>query len=205
MSADNGQFWSPPQELRLPTPRPIKGTEVVAARYIRIVGGILIFAGGMALFGWILFGLSWAPGTTIGTKWEQFSTGPSCAQISMSLLVYEAVFLAWMVCLSWFRKMEWLLRSGEPVRAVVIDIRKSRVPSGWDPDFTITFQFRDHTGKLVEGMMPEKLNLKEALAGVTSSHFSINQVLTVLYDPAKPAKYLCYPSPGYEIGEPVKS
>ena len=160
MSADNGQFWSPPQELRLPTPRPIKGTEVIAARYIRIVGGILIFAGGMALFAWLLFGLSSAPGTTIGTKWGQLAAGPSFTPISISLLVYEAVLLAWLVCLFWFRRTEWLLRSGKAACAVVIGIRKIRVPTRCDPDFTITFQFNDNAGNLVEGMMPDRIHLK---------------------------------------------
>src|SRR5579862_3622725 len=140
MSAVNGQFWSPPQELRLPIPRPIKGTEVIAARYIRILGGILISAGGMALFGWLLFGLSWVPGTTIGTRWEQLVASPSFAPISVSLLAYEAALLAWLVCLFWFRKTEWLLRSGKPACAVVIGIRKIRVATRCAPDFTITFQ-----------------------------------------------------------------
>ena len=202
MSADNCQFWSPPQELRLPTPRQIKGTEVIAAHYIRIAGGILIFAGGMALFGWLLFGLSWAPSTTIGTKWEELAAGPSFAQISMSLLVYEAVFLAWLVCLFWFRKTERLLRLGKSAGAVVIDIRKIRVPSRCDPDFIITFQFHDNNGNLVVGKMPDRISLKETFAGAGSSHFAINQVLTVLYDPARPTKYLLYPPPGYEIGSP---
>lgn len=205
MSADNGQFWSPPQELRFPIPRPIKGTEVIAARYIRILGGILIFAGGVALFARLLFGLPWAPGTTIGTRWEQIVASPSFAPITISLLAYEAALLAWLVCLFWFRKTEWLLRWGKPACAVVIGIRKIRVPTRCDPDFTITFQFNDNTGKPVQGMMPDRIHLNETLAGVTSSHFSMNQVLTVLYDPAKPTKYLLYPSPGYEIGEPVKS
>lgn len=205
MSAENGQFWSPPQELRLPIPRPIKGTEVIAARYIRILGGILISAGGMALFGWLLFGLSWAPGTTIGTRWEQLVASPSFAPISLSLLAYEAALLAWLVCLFWFRKTEWLLRSGKLACAVVIGIRKIRVPTRCAPDFTITFQSIDNAGTPVEGMMPDRIRLKETLAGVTSSHFSMNQVLTVLYDPAKPTRYLLYPSPGYQIGEPVKS
>ena len=205
MSADNGQFWSPPQELRLPIPRPIKGTEVVAARYIRILGGILIFAGGMALFGWLLFGPSWAPDTTMGTRWEQLFASPLFAPFSISLLVYEVVLLAWLVCVFWFRKTEWLLRWGKPARAVVIGIRKIRVPTRCAPDFTITFQFNDNAGKPVEGMMPDRIRSKEALAGVTSSHFSMNQALTVLYDPAKPTRYLLYPSPGYQIGEPVNS
>lgn len=156
MNTDSGQPWSPPQELMLPIPRPIKGMEVAAARYIRIVGGVLISFGGMALFGWALFGLSWAPGTTIGAKWEQFPAGPSFARISMSLIVYGSFFLAWLICLFWFRKSEWLLKLGKPARAVVIDVRRSRVPSRCDPDFTITFEFHDSIGKLVKGKMPDR-------------------------------------------------
>jgi hypothetical protein len=205
MSADSGQSWGPPQELMLPTPRPIKGMEVVAARYIRIVGGILIFVGGMALFGWVLIRLSWAPGATIAAKWQKFTVSPSSARIFMSLLVYEAVFLTWLVCLFWFRKTVWLLRSGNPAGAVVTHIRKIRFPGRSDPDFTVTLQFHDTTGNLITGKLPDRMNWKEALDGVTSSHFSINQVLTILYDPDKPTKFILYPPPGYEIGEPGSS
>jgi hypothetical protein len=203
VSADSSQSWIPPHELMLPTPRPIKGREVVVARRIRTIGGILIFAGGTTLLGWLLLGLSWSAGTTIGIKWEHFLTGPYFTPYSMSLLIYEAVSLTWFVSLVQFRRTERLLNSGKPAAAVVIDIRKVRLPSLCDPDFKITFQFCDDTGHIQNGTISDRINAKEGFAGMTSSHFSVNQALTVLCDPAKPKKFLVYPPPGYEIGESV--
>jgi hypothetical protein len=179
--------------------------EVVAARYIRVVGGILIVAAGIALSGWVLFGLSLAPGSTIGAKWEQFSAGSSNAPMSISLLVYEAALLAWFFCLLWFRKTERLLRLGKPAAAVVIDIRKIIVPTVCTPDFIVTINFHDNAGNLVEGKISDRLNFNETFAGHESSHFSVSQVLTVLYDPAEPTEYLLYPPPGYEVGMSVGS
>lgn len=186
-----GPPWSPPQELTFPTPRPIKGNEVVTARYTRIVGANLFFFGGMALFGWLFFGLSRAPGATIGAKWEQFREVDSTLWLMGSFVLYMILFLLWLWDYVFHRRVERLLKWRKPARAVVthVQYRSGKPHSG--AYWISKVEYHDDGGNPVKGWVEKEL--------------SENQVLTVLYDPDKPSECIVYPVAGYEIGEPEGS
>jgi hypothetical protein len=185
------QPWSLPQELTLPTPRPIKGKGVARAHYLRTVGGKFLLFGGMALVAWILSGLSQAPGATIGAKWERYVEGGPYEWLTLALLVYSGGFVVWVFHTLWYRKAERLLRWGKPARAVVTDV-ESRATH--DKSETITeyweskLEYQDDAGNII----------RRKVRGKKHKH----EVLTVLYDPDKPKKFLVYPVPEYEIGGP---
>jgi hypothetical protein len=188
------QPWSPPQELTLPTPRPIKGKGVARAHYLRSVGGNLLLFGGMALVAWILSGLSRAPGATMGAKWERYVEGGPYEWLNLALLVYSGGFFVWVFLTLWYRKAERLLRWGKPARAVVTDVQyrsthdKSETIGGhWESKL----EYQDDAGNIIR---------RTIHAGKRK-----NEVLTVLYDPDKPKKFMVYPVREYEIGGPEGS
>lgn len=194
---DSGQQWSPPKELMLPTPRPIKKVKwFAAARYLGNFGANFLFFGfvGVPIFGLVLFALSRAPGATIWTKWQRL-VGPSPSDAVSGLLLflfaYMGLFLWWVYYYFLCRKVEWLLKWGKPARAVVTDARchtgDPRSGRGWEAKV----KYQDHAGNLVNGKVRREL--------------SEGQVLTVLYDPDKPSKIIDYPVAGYEIGGLISS
>ncbi len=187
-SPDSAQ-WQPPQELMLPTPRPIKAKRwwSVTARHVGIVGGGLLFLGGIALPGWVFLAAPQAPGATIGAKWQQFAESAPYLWY-LSLIIYGMFFVSfWPIYFS-CRKEAWLLRWGEPAHAVVIGVvRTSGYKSSGSFYYSI-LEYQDRAGNLVRG--------KEV------GELPRGQVLTVLYNPNRPAIFIVYPPGEYKIGEP---
>ena len=189
------QPWSLPQELTLPTPRPIKGKGVAVARYLRIVGGSVLAFGGVDLAAWILSGLLRAPGATIGAKWERYVAGGPYEWLNLFMILYVGGFVVWLFYYLWYRKAERLLKWGKPARAVVTDVeyvdhydaKTGSSSAHWESKL----EYQDDAGNLIR---------RKIRGG-----FKKNQVLTVLYDPDKPTKVMVYPVDGYEIGEPEGS
>lgn len=187
-SEDIAQPWSPPPELLLPTPRPIKGKGVAVFRYLRILGGYFFFFGGIPLIAWILSGLSRSPGATVGAKWERYVEGGPYEWLNLALVVYAGGFVVWLFYYLWYRKAERLLKWGKPARAVVTrvweryDPKKGSSSSYWESQL----EYHDDAGNLVKRTVRRRLPK--------------DRVLTVLYGPGKPKKFTVYPVAGYEVG-----
>jgi len=207
MNTSSCQPWTPPQELALPTPRPIRRTHwLTAAR-----GQGVIDLASRAFWSFILLGilaafiyLSWGslkfhyyhspfwrdmlkyfldnPRAAVERVLESLGLGISIA------LVPTLVTLLVLLPRSYFalRRTERLLRRGKPARAVVTEV--SGPPTRGDWKFNLEFQ--DSAGSLVQ-----------TWATGSSQRFSRGQVLTILYDPEEPNTWITYPVPGYEVGD----
>jgi len=186
-NADIGQLWSPPQELTLPTPRPVR--RVKRGRGARFFGYGPHFVAGPIIFGSIpaLFVLGWSDEyrSTLWTPLDLYA-------LSVAGVEGMVFLLFWWLYHSTYRKREQLLMWGRPARAVVTHVvfEQGRNYRRW----VSTLEYQDDAGKLVKTKLSSR-----------SSVFSTNQVLTVLYDPDKPRRYMIYPVVGFEIAEPKGS
>ncbi len=196
MIEDIGQPWSPPKELLLPAPRPVKRKRVTTVRYVRVIGGSFFFIAGAALLGWVLFGLWREPGATLGAKWVGFEE--AWVWLFLSLFMYPILFLLWLLSYFALRRDPWYLKWGKPARAVVTGVRSYIVRRKYTADrrYQFSLQYQDDAGNLVKSMVD--------LPG-PAQRFSQNGDLTILYDPDKPSKCTPYPVPRCEVGGPEGS
>jgi hypothetical protein len=149
---------------------------------------------------------------------------------SMGLAASIVAFLI-MAPISYFRlhRAERLLRWGRPARALVTDVRETRPGGGTGAAVgglaggavggLAEAAARGAAGGLIGGLTAEAargyrftLQYHDDAGSVVKSEtrsssrkFSINQVLTVLYDPDKPKRCVTYPVAGYEVGGPEGS
>jgi hypothetical protein len=189
MNEDIGQQWSPPQELMLPTPRPVRRVSWVAAAGLSgykpaLVGSYLILA---LILAASVLSLVFLDDKTLGFG------GP--AVVVGILILSSAVYSA--NC----RKAKRLLIWGKPARAVVIDA-ELRWLRGGGCAWIWTIEYQDETGNLVQSEIKEH---KMSTRAREPAKYVRNQVLTVLYAPHKPTKAIAYPVAGYEIAEPGSS
>jgi hypothetical protein len=203
------QPGAPPQELVLPTPRPIRRTNwLTAARGQGVIDlassafGSFVLLGILAAFIY----LSWAsrefhhyhspflrdmleffldnPRAAVEAILESLALGISIA------LVATLVALLILFPRSYFalRRTERLLRRGKPARAVVTEVSGPPTRGDWKFDL----EFYDDAGSRVQTWITG-----------SSPRFSLGQVLTILYDPEDSNTWITYPASGYAVGRSV--
>jgi hypothetical protein len=104
-------------------------------------------------------------------------------------LVPTIVTLLVLLPISYFalRRAERLLRWGRTARAAVTTVSGPPTRSDWK----FNLEFHDDAGSLVQTWTTG-----------SGPRFSLDQVLTVLYDPENPQIFLPYPVPGYQVRGP---
>ena len=195
MNEDNGQPWSPPQELMLPTPRPVRRVNWLAATDLsgckpQLVGSFLVL---FLILAASVLSLVFLDDKTVGFGGTAF--------VGAVLILLSAYLSANS------RKAKRLLTWGKPARAVVIDAQllpqaRGTAGGGGGWYWTWTFEYQDDTGNPVQSQAKEYYSPTRAHE---PDKFVRNQVLTVLYDPHKPMRVAAYPVAGYEIVEPGSS
>ena len=194
MIASAGQSWSPPTELLLPTPRPVKGKKAAANHTTRIICISFFSIAAGALLAWVLIALLLAPGGTLNAKWDWFSTtGQAGVWLFLSLLMYPTLLFGAVFAYRGILRDQRLLESGKPARAVVTKVQSYIVRRG-------NYSNRCY-GFSVE-YWDDMNNSVKSEVFLTTPSFAENDALTVLYHPSKPSKCIAYPVPGYEIGTP---
>jgi hypothetical protein len=189
--------WSPPAELNLLTPRPVRRAHLG----IRLLGNLptvlllTIFMVFIYTFGFIIpHGMPGGrPQDLPSFIFHGFLDFLQAPQWQGWMLWPSVIFggLTGLIVLSGYftrRKQQKLLRWGNPARAVVSSWSTSR------GNYTWTLQYHDAAGNTVNTSLDNRRSKPE-----------MGQVLTVLYDPDKPSRFTTYPVAGYEIGMPENS
>lgn len=186
-----GEDWSPPPELNLPAPRPIRRAHLG----IRLLGSLptvfllTIFMVFIYTFGFIIpHGMPGGrPQELPSFIFHAFLDFLQAPQWQGWMLWPSVIFggLTGLIVLSGYftrRKQQKLLRWGNPARAVVSSWSTSR------GNYTWTLQYHDAAGNTVNTSLDNRRSKPE-----------MGQVLTVLYDPDKPQRFITYPVARYEI------
>jgi hypothetical protein len=172
--------WSPPPELTLPTPRPVR----IRAQgiFLKVCGAIIV---SFLLFFWFFIG---------DTFYEAIARNPQERVLS---LVAVAIFVAFGVLTGGvFKFFFWpsrelkLLRLGSPARAVITEVRTQ--PSKYDISYGVTFEFRDDAHNTTRGSVNWFLSWTP----------ETGDVVTALYDPNNPKRCTLYPARSYGIAVP---
>jgi hypothetical protein len=182
-STKQGGEWSPPPELTLLTPRPVR----IRAQgiFLRVCGAIIV---SFLLFFWFFIGV---------TFYEAIARNP---QERVFSLVAMAIFVAFGVLTGgvfkfffWPSKELKLLRWGSPARAVITKVRTQ--PSQYGISYSVTFEFRDDAHDTTRGSVNWFLSWTP----------ETGDVATALYDPDNPKRCTLYPARSYGIAKPKLS
>lgn len=170
--------WSPPPELTIPTPRPVRLT--LRGILPRVCGAIFFL--GFCLM--VLFGFGATPFRTL---WGALQD-PVFFLLVVAILVAVGVLIG----VVFFKPSheQKLLKWGKPARAVITEVR--RLPIRSAASYSVTFEFLD------DARNPAKGSSDWFLSETPKS----GDVQTVLYDPDNPRRSTLYPARSYKIAEP---
>jgi type IV secretory pathway TrbD component len=182
-STKQGGEWSPPPELTLPTPRPVRITW--HRIFIRVCGAIIV---SFLLFFWFFIG---------DAVYYAIARNP---QERVMSLVAVAVFVAFGLLTGvvfksffWPSRESKLLRWGSPARAVITEVRTHA--SNYSVSYSVAFEFRDDAHTTARGSVDWFLSWTP----------ETGDVVTALYDPDNPKRCTLYPARSYRIAKPKLS
>jgi hypothetical protein len=176
MNEDIGQHWSPPQELMLPTPRPV--------RRVGWLGAVGLSGNKPALVGALVSVFAFSGLCLV------FSSDKTLGFMGLAVTVGFAILLSAAGRMA--KRLLTLLTWGKPARAVVFYVQSNSVSTRYSTEYWVSLlKYQDDMGHDVIAKKSWK--------------YEKDQVLTVLYDPNKPTECVVYPVDGYEIGEPGSS
>jgi hypothetical protein len=175
--------WVVPPELKLAPPRPVEYSPLAVRRSRsrpRLAIALLLAIASFWFAALIYYGFS---PTLMLQAFRDYLTAPYWrAWMSVPLAVYGGWFALY--CLAVMRKFakeRRLLERGTPARARL-------TISAWGGQRTCLFEFRDAAGTLhrIDQYLPIPPEGGAA-------------IVTVLYDPARPGDFMCYPGSRYAI------
>ena len=172
-----GGNWSPPPELTLPTPRPVRITW--QGIFIRVCGAIIV---SFLLFLWFFIG---------DTVYEAITRNPQERVLSLVAVALVVGFglLIGVVIKSFWPSMELqLLRRGRPARAIITEVRLYFTAYGGS-SFRVTFEFQDEVHNAMKGSCGWFLSWTP----------EIGDTVTVLFDPDDTKRCTLYPARSYAI------
>lgn len=180
-----GGEWSPPPELTLPTPRPVR----IRAQgiFLRVCGAIIV---GFLLFFWFFIGASVYPGIAIVRNPQERAMSLIAVAIFVAFGLLTGVVFKFFF---WRSRELKLLRWGSPARAVITAVRTQ--PSAYGRSYSVTFEFRDDAHNTTRGSADWFLSWTP----------ETGDVVTALYDSDNPKRCTLYPARSYGIARPKLS